>query len=175
MARTRFIQEAVNASLQQFEVFRQGSICRQTDLRRHSCTMFIRGKPIRFGFRNWLLVSSCGYPFRFETSVGATDMRRDQPLDPYIVSNLLLITENPRQPCVCFDNFFIPYQLLVDLKVKQFRALGTIRENRFLKCLVPYLKAVQKKTGFYDCYFDKNVVWSNGMTIELYIWHGTFW
>lgn len=27
----------------------------------HSSKQFIRGKPVRFGFKNWMLTSSCGY------------------------------------------------------------------------------------------------------------------
>ena len=92
-------------------------------------------------------------------------------MGPYIVSNLLSIIENPRQHCVCFDNFFTSYQLLVDLKEKQFRVLGTIRENRLIKCPTASLKAVQKKErDFYDSYSDKNVVlvqWSDNRVVYI--------
>ena len=100
----------------------------------HLYKMFIRGKPIRFDYKSWVLASSCAYPFKFETYIGASEMRRDQPLGSYIVSNLLSIIENPPQHCVCFNNFFTSYQFLVDLKEKQFCALGTISENRLMKC-----------------------------------------
>ena len=136
MAKIHPLQEAVNASLKQFEAFTEDLSADEQMmpcLERHSCKMFIRGNPIRFGYKSWVIASSCAYPFKFETYIGPSEMRRDQPLGPYIVSNLLSIIKNPRQHCVCFDNFFTSYQLLVDLKEKQFCALGTIRENRLIK------------------------------------------
>ena len=75
-------------------------------------------------------------------------MRQDQSLDSCIVSNLLLIIENP--PYIV--HAFITSSLLINcwlLKEKRFRMLGTIRENRFMKCPMAPSKAVQKKkTGF---------------------------
>ena len=112
---------------------------------RHSCKMFICGKTICFGYKNGVHASSCNYPFRSETSVGELEMRWDQPLSPYIVSNLLSIIENPWQHCMCFGNSFTSYQLLVDLKKKQFRSLGTVRENRLMKWPVASQKQSRKK------------------------------
>ena len=76
----------------------------------HLFKIFIRGKPIRFGYKKWIFVSSCDYPLKFETYVGASEMRRDQSFGSCIVSNLFLIVKNPRQHCVYFDNFFTSYQ-----------------------------------------------------------------
>ena len=56
----------------------------------HSFKIFIRGKPIRFGYKKWIFASSCDYPLKFETYVGASEMRRDQLLGPCIASNLFL-------------------------------------------------------------------------------------
>ena len=73
MAKIRPIQNVVNASSQKFEIFAEDlSVDKQMVpyLERHLCKIFIRGKPIRFGCKNWVLASSCGYPFRFETCVG---------------------------------------------------------------------------------------------------------
>ena len=58
-------QDRVNASLQQFGVFAKDlAIDEQMapHFRTHSGKMFIRGKPIRFDYKNWVLVSSDGYP-----------------------------------------------------------------------------------------------------------------
>ena len=122
MAKIRLIQEAVNASLQQCKVFAEDlSVDEQMVpyFRSQSCKIFIRRKPIRFGYKNWILASSHGgYPLKFETYVGVSEMRRDQSLGPRVVLNLPLIIENPRQHCACFDNFFTSYQLLVGLKEK---------------------------------------------------------
>ena len=39
---------------------------------RHSAKMFIRGKPIRFGFKLWSLCGSDGYPYHFRIYKGMT-------------------------------------------------------------------------------------------------------
>ena len=137
MAKIHPLQEAVNSSLQQFGVFSENlSVDEQMVpyFGSHSCKIFIRGRPIRFGYQNWILALSCGYPFKIQTYIGELEMRWDQPLGLCIVSNLLLIIENPRQHCACFDNFFTSYQFLVDLKEKRSRTLDTILENRLMKC-----------------------------------------
>ena len=73
---------------------------------RHSAKMFIRGKPIRFGYKNWVSALSDGYPYKFETYTGACDSKDSKkPLGPQVVSALLSIVENPACHCVYFDNF----------------------------------------------------------------------
>ena len=68
---------------------------------RHSAKLFIRGKPIRFGYKNWVLASSDGYPYKFETYTGACDTKdSSKPLKPQVVSALLLIVDDPA--CHCF-------------------------------------------------------------------------
>ena len=69
LAKIRPLKDKVNASLQQFGLFEKDlSIDEQMELYfgRHSAKMFIRGKPIRIGFKNWVLASSDGYPLRLE-------------------------------------------------------------------------------------------------------------
>ena len=123
MAKICLLQEAVNALLQQLGVFAQDlSVDEQIApyFESHLCKISIRGKPICFGYKSWILASSYGYPLKFETYAGASEMRRDQSLGSCIVSSLLLNIENPRQLCVGFNNFFTFYQLLTGLKEKQF-------------------------------------------------------
>jgi DNA excision repair protein ERCC-6 len=36
----------------------------------HSCKMFIRGKPIRFGYKVWMICSSNGYPYNMQIYCG---------------------------------------------------------------------------------------------------------
>lgn len=37
----------------------------------HSCKMFIRGKPIRFGYKVWMMCSPEGYLFSMQIYTGA--------------------------------------------------------------------------------------------------------
>ena len=119
---------------------------------RHSAKMFIRGKPIRFGYKNWILVSSDGYPYKFETYTKACDTKNSSKSPgPQVVSVLLSVVENPACHCVCFDNFFTSYFLLRDLHEKDFRALGTICEYRAMKCpLRPSKKVEKEERGLFD-------------------------
>ena len=95
LAKIRPLHDKINASLEQFGVFAKGLASdKQIVLyfRRHSVKMFIRGKPSRFGFKNWVLKSSDGYPYKFETYTGACDTKESsKPLGPQVVSALLSI------------------------------------------------------------------------------------
>ena len=74
LAKILLLQDKVNNLLQQFELFEKDlSIDEQMVpyFGRHSVKMFIRGKPIRFGFKNWVLASSDGYPYKLGTYTGA--------------------------------------------------------------------------------------------------------
>ena len=63
--------------------------------------MFVRGKPIRFGYKNWDLASGDGYPYKFEIDTGACDTKySSKPLGPQVVSAPLSIVENPA--CIVF-------------------------------------------------------------------------
>lgn len=44
--------------------------------------------------------------------------------------NLLSVVANPLQVEIFFDNFFTSYDLMKDLASRNFKAIGTIRENR---------------------------------------------
>ena len=65
LTKIRSLQDRVNTSLQQFGIFAKDlSVDEQMVpyFGRHSAKMFIRGKPIRFDNKNWVLASSDGYP-----------------------------------------------------------------------------------------------------------------
>ena len=119
---------------------------------RHCAKMFIDGKPIRFAYINWVLASSDGYPYKFETYTGQCDTKdSSKPLGSQVVSALLSIVENPACHCVYFDNFFTSFYLLRYLHEKNFRALGTIREGRTKKYPLQPSKSVEKEgCGFFD-------------------------
>ena len=99
LAKIQPLQDRVNASLQQFVVFAKDmAVDEQMEpyFFRHSAKMFIRGKSIRFGYKNWVLASSDGYPYNFETYTGACDTKdSSKPLGPQFVFALLSIVENP--------------------------------------------------------------------------------
>ena len=48
---------------------------------RNSMMMFIRNKPIEFGYELWVLAGDDGYPYKFEIyqGAGAINQKSDQP------------------------------------------------------------------------------------------------
>ncbi|CAH1990479.1 unnamed protein product [Acanthoscelides obtectus] len=126
---------------------------------RHSCKMFIKGKPVRFGFKQWCLCSSDGYLFYSIPYAGAiaNKERTSLGLGRETVNNLLANVDYPARHSIFFDNFFSSYQLLVDLKNKGLYATGTIRSNRTGHCPLVEPKIMSKRErGAYDCAYDKN-------------------
>lgn len=98
---------------------------------RHSCKMFIRGKPIRFGFKYWCLCSDDGYLYSLIPYGGASVAHnKNIGLGASVILNLLQNVEKPEQHSIHFDNFFTSYYLMCLLTERRFRATGTIRKNR---------------------------------------------
>lgn len=100
----------------------------------HSAKMFIRGKPIRFGFKIWMLCSNSGYPYAMKIYSGKSSEPEKSPLGSRVVWELLSCVENAEKHEIFFDNFFSSYQLLTELSEKGFKATGTIREFRTGRC-----------------------------------------
>lgn len=96
----------------------------------HSAKMFIRGKPIRFGYKIWMLCSNSGYPYAMRIYSGSSSEIENSPLGSRVVWELLSTIQNPEKHGVFFDNFFTSHKLLTDLSEKGFKATGTIREFR---------------------------------------------
>ena len=126
----------------------------------HSLKQFIRGKPIRFGYKFWALCGVSGYCYNFDLYCGkATNMEEnsDLLLGSKVVLNMLSVVENPHSYTVFFDNLFTDYPLLVHLRNLGFQATGTMRENRLSKCPLKDSKLFKKeKRGSYDYRFDCN-------------------
>ena len=142
----------------------------------HSSKQFIRGKPVRFGFKNWMLTSSSGYLYQFDTYCGAKGIsgeRSKLPLGSRVVLDFLDSVPNPSDHIVFFDNFFTSYDLLVELKERGFRAIGTVRDSRTKKCPLESNALFKKqKRGYFDCRFDKTnkiifVKWNDNSAVTV--------
>ena len=126
----------------------------------HSLKQFIRGKPIRFGYKLWALCGVSGYCYNFDLYCGKTvntEENSELLLGSKVVLKMLSVVENPQSCTVFFDNLFIDYPLLVYLRNLRFQATGTMRENRLSKCPLKDSKLLKKeKRGSYDYRFDCN-------------------
>lgn len=68
---------------------------------------------------------------------------------------MLNAVKEPRSHSIFFDNLFTAYDLLVYLRHLGFRATGTMRENRTLKCPLQPTNIMKKEPrGSYDYRFD---------------------
>lgn len=105
---------------------------------KHSCKQFIRGKPIRFGYKVWCLNADNGYLIQFDIYQGSGtttneiyELKFGKAATP-LVTMLDDLPENvknlPYQ--IYIDNLFTGLPLLTYLKQRGYGATGTMRVNR---------------------------------------------
>lgn len=125
---------------------------------RHPAKQFIRGKPVRFGYKNWMVASSDGYCYAYDLYCGkAPGPNPTEPLGTRVVKLLLnKLGTSPQEHVVYFDNFFTSFALLRDLREAGYRATGTVREGRTKKCPLVSVKDMKKKNrAEFDYRFDQ--------------------
>lgn len=158
MYKVRSLMDLLNSKFQQWGIFHRELSIDESMVKyfgHHSSKQFIRGKPIRFGYKDWMLCSATGYCYKFDTYCGRTMNQPVTPLGTRVVTSLLDIVTDPSDHAVFFDNFFTSYELLCQLKERGFRATGTVRENRLKKCpLVSSKDMAKEPRGTYDYRFD---------------------
>lgn len=130
---------------------------------RHGCKQFIRGKPIRFGYKMWCLNSTEGYLINFDLYQGKNPRGNEQHeilfgkcAAPLV--QMIQELENSSLPYnFHLDNLFTGLNLFSYLRYKGFGAIGTIRENRIPKsCPLTNKKIFQKnKRGESQHILDK--------------------
>ena len=100
---------------------------------RHSAKMFIRGKPIRFGYKIWAICGNDGYPYKLKLYRGKEQNQPKLPLGTRVVNDMMSVIQSCSAVTrheVYFDNFFTSHALLKSLAEQNIKATGTIRENR---------------------------------------------
>ena len=182
LGKIRPLQDKLNKSLQQFGVFSKnlsGDEQMVPFFGRHSCKMYMKGKPVKFGYKLWVLCSSDGYPFMFWIYEGkASDPNpadTEMTLGSKIILKMVSILDDPRKYHIYMDNFFNSYDLLIKLRDMGMKATGTVRKDRLRGCpLLPAKDVDAKKNafdrGFYDCYSDGNVVivqWKDNKVVHI--------
>ena len=124
---------------------------------RHSSKQRIVGKPIRMGYKMWVLAQSNGYVVQFEPYQGVkgkTPSRKSATtwgLGERVVLDLLNSLPPKLSYHVFCDNFFTSLRLVQHLQNENIKITGTIRSNRLDKCSILAPKLLEKKArGFYD-------------------------
>lgn len=111
-----------------------------------SLKQFIRGKPIRFGYKLWALCGSDGDCYNFDLDCGRDNSAScSEPLGTRVVKKMLSVVEDPNSHIFFYYNFFTSHSLLAILREMGFRASSTIRENRTARCPLEINKILEKK------------------------------
>ncbi|KAG8175981.1 hypothetical protein JTE90_009660 [Oedothorax gibbosus] len=121
--------------------------------------MYMRNKPIKFGYKLWILASSQGYPFNIQVYVGKEAATTDKiPFGTRVVLDLIECVENCRRQRLYVDNFFNSLKSLEEMRKKEFRLSGTVRENRLQKCpLQDSTVLAKKERGASDYIITKDI------------------
>ncbi|XP_045475400.1 piggyBac transposable element-derived protein 3-like [Harmonia axyridis] len=111
---------------------------------RHGCKQFIRGKPIRFGFKLWVAADPSGYIHHVEPYCGSSTRLPETGLGQGgdVVIGLVDHMKLSKGIRLYFDNLFTSVGLLEELSSRGLGGTGTLRENR---CSVS-MKLPDKKT-----------------------------
>ncbi|KAJ8938653.1 hypothetical protein NQ314_011392 [Rhamnusium bicolor] len=129
---------------------------------RHGCKQFIRGKPIRFGYKMWCLNTTEGYLVNFDLYQGQNphgNVQYDTLFGKSASPLVLMLEEIPHlRYNIYVDNLFTGFNLFSYLGHLGYGAVGTIRENRIPKsCTLLNKKAFSKKRrGEYQHVIEKN-------------------
>ncbi|CAL1300851.1 unnamed protein product [Larinioides sclopetarius] len=173
----------MNANFQEWGIFDKHLSIDEMMIRyygHHYFKQYIKGKPIRFGYKMWALCGSNGYCYNFDLYCGkevvdaaSTMVLSKELLGTRVVKKMLQPVTDPNSHIVYFDNFFNSYNLLVDLRKSGFRATGTIRSDRIQHCPLE-IDSTFKKTsrGSNDFYFDEKnkitaVKWNDNKCVTL--------
>lgn len=121
---------------------------------RHSCKQFIRGKPIRFGYKVWSLNTKSGYLVNFSLYQGKDKREKEQYQTVFGKSTaplLMLLDDLPEEKKklrynVFTDNLFTSFHL----KTTGYYSTGTIRDNR-----IPKNCPILSKKKDFDSSLDK--------------------
>jgi hypothetical protein len=123
---------------------------------RHSAKQFIRGKPIRFGFKVWSLNTPMGYCIQLDPYQGSGVIDSQLGLGGSVVAKLIeSLPHSTEKYALYFDNFFTSLNLIHYLSGKNVLATGTVRVNRVENCPLSSVDAMKKTCrGTYDYRLD---------------------
>ncbi|XP_071051365.1 piggyBac transposable element-derived protein 3-like [Onthophagus taurus] len=124
----------------------------------HSCKQYIRGKPVRYGYKLWVGSTRLGYWNWFEPYQGASTNISENFSELGVGAGVVLEyaqalrKEWPDKKChLFFDNFFTSIPLIEKLTDWNFYATGTVGENRLKDISLIDSKLIKKqRRGSYD-------------------------
>ena len=160
------LYDMINKNLVQFDIFHSLVSIDESMVPYfgcHSAKMFIKVKPIRFGYKIWCICGNDGFLYHMKIYQGKEDNRESLPLGTRIVNNLVDIIISKSDITgheLYFDNFFTSYKLLSELSDKGVRATGTVRETRIAnatKKIISSKDLKKEERGTFDFCSDGKV------------------
>jgi hypothetical protein len=127
----------------------------------HPLKQFIRGKPIRFGYKLWILATPTGELLAVQPYAGSSTHIPDFGLGqgPNVVMGLSLQYGLLPGAKVCIDNLFTSMDLLDNMGEKGYGVTGTLRQNRIISIPLPNKKDANKmKRGEMKAVYTKDAV-----------------
>lgn len=118
---------------------------------RHSGKQFIKGKPIRWGYKFWTGALRLGYIVYFDPYQGSSSSLPARYKHMGLGSSVVLkyadvLEEMPYGSFhLFFDNYFTSLSLLKELKIRNIKATGTLREHRIPQSPLPNSKCLKKQ------------------------------
>ena len=102
----------------------------------HPAKQFIKGKPIKYGFKLWSLASPEGYLYQCEPYCGKdTKLKKNENGSAYdVVIGLAEKCNVPKGSRIYFDSYFTGFPLLEELSRRGIGGTGTMRTNRLRDC-----------------------------------------
>ena len=133
----------------------------------------MKGKPIRFGYKIWMICSSQGFPFAFKVYIGKSNLE-GTPLGEQVTERLTQGIQCKANHVLYMDNFFSSTAMFRDqLQQNRLRCTGTVRRNRIDKCPLISKEAMAKtERGFSETYSDGSVVvchWNDNTSVIVVI------
>ena len=117
-AKVNSIYKTLNKNTQQFGIFHTQLSIDESMVPYHgrsSMKMFIKGKPIRYGYKLWTLAGEDGHPYCLIIYQGKSEGKPTVPLGTKVVNMLLepiIRISNPRDHFIFMNNFSTSYNLL---------------------------------------------------------------
>jgi DNA excision repair protein ERCC-6 len=185
MAKVQQLYDEFNENIKKFGIFDENLSIDESMVPyqgQHGCKMFIKGKPIRFGFKIWCLCAPNGYPYQMDIYTGKSE--GNEPLGSKIINNMVAVISEHSDTTkhhLYMDNFFSSRELYVSMTERNIKATGTIRENRTggANRMIGSKKEMKRTTRgtndfrcdgkvFVNCWNDNSIVYaiSNTFTHE---------
>jgi len=124
----------------------------------HGAKQYIHGKPIKFGYKMWVIATRLGYAVQFSPYQGAGTTDKDLGLGGSVVCSLTkdLPKHDGSSYHIVFDNLFTSPRLLRLLANQGMAATGTLRPNRTEGAPLRSPEIMKKEPrGAYDVILDQ--------------------